>query len=70
MTRARGALEETLGILALRDLKERQALLEIEVSPELMVSQAKRGHRESEGCPALLGLRDWTETQDATESQV
>lgn len=70
MTRVRGALEETLGISAPRDLKERQEPLEIEVSLALMVSQAKRGHRESEGCPALLGLRDWMETQDATESQV
>lgn len=70
MTRAKGAPEETLGISAPRDLKERQELLEIEVSLELMVSQVKRGRRESEGCPALLGLRDWMETQDATGSQV
>lgn len=68
--RARGAPEATQGILGPPDLLERQVLLEIEASQALTVSRVKRVHRESEGCLALLGQRDWTETLDATESQV
>lgn len=68
--RARGAPEETQGRLGPQDLKGRWELLEIEVSLAPMVFLVKRGHRESVVCRALLGLRDWMETQDAMESQV
>lgn len=58
------------GRLGPQDLMGRWELLEIEVSPVLMVSLDKRGHRESAAFQALLGLRDWMETQVAMESQV
>lgn len=68
--RARGAPEEMQGRSGPQDLMGRWELLEIEVSPVLMVSLDKRGHRESAASRALLELRDWMETQDAMESQV
>lgn len=68
--KARGAPGETQGRLGPRDLMEKWVHQEIEVSLVLMDFLVKRGHRASAACLVQQGLKDWTETQDATENQV